>query len=132
MSLEQLKKDDLVKELRTAQQENKSLQTEVEQLKKQVSELSEQKDNAGNTDQEVGELPYLAVSQFREAVGKGGRVIRLRFDLQGNAKIVSNDYFNENYKVNWEAVKILETEVENQKEVVEAVQINPEDSQDEN
>lgn len=132
MSLEQLTKPELVKELREANQNNKALQTEVEQLKKQVAELSDQKDNVGNSEQEASQLPYLAVSQFREAGGNGGRVIKLRFNLQGDAEIISNEKYSADYKVNFEAVKILETEIEKQIEVVESVQSNPEDDKDEN
>jgi len=108
MSLEQLTKNELVKQLRESQQANKALQAKLNEL-----------ENIGNTTNEVStELPYLGVSQFREANGAGGYIVKLSFDLDGRCKILSKEYKNESYKVNWEAVKFLEEKIEKQTEFV--------------
>lgn len=114
MSIEAMSKVELVKEVRRLTQENKLLEASIAST-----------DNVGNTlngdntdDRDVStELPYLAVSIVKKDHNTH-RVIQVRFDLNGNAKVdfSKEKIEKEGYRAGYEAAKLMETIVANQEE----------------
>lgn len=107
MSLESMKKDDLVKMVR-------GLTQDVKILEQQVKELSEKE-----SPQELGslkerELPFMAVGTV--IVDKNRTVlVKVMFDNEGNAKALVDEVKpTQTYKAQYEAEKLLNTRIAKQ------------------
>ena len=118
MSIETLKKDDLVKKVRELTQELKLSEARVAELES-ASNVAEKATVEANTESQntVDSLPYLAVSIIKKSDNEH-RVIQIRFDLEGNAVIDSANekVVKEGYRAGYEAAKLMETIVANQEE----------------
>lgn len=99
MSLEQLKKEELVKLLREAQQELKEIKAA------QAAALTDSAEANGNTVVEQKEPKYTGISLIRR--GQTVTFLKLKFDLEGNFKIASSTEYNKDYKAFFEADKEL-------------------------
>jgi hypothetical protein len=110
MSLEQMNKPQLVKELRETIQLNKELAT-------RIKELEDDKVNGNVPEGDVvqtGEvkLPYLAVSLLR---GRGKYfIVKLAYDLKGNAKVLSKVEKAKDYNAYYDAERFLNTDIDKQ------------------
>ena len=108
MSLEQMTKADLVKQLRETIQANKELES-------QMKEIQEDK-VTGNVAGEL-ELPYIGVSLLR---GKGHYyIVKLAYDIKGNAKVVSREKRNTDYNAYYDAEIFLNTVIDRQEAMEE-------------
>lgn len=107
MSLEQMKKEELVKGLRTAQQTIKDLEF---QLKEATTSNAEVPDNIGNV--EEVELPYKGISLLRDGVRFFN--VLLKFDLKGNAKVISKTEANSEHMAFYNAEVLLSSEIDRQ------------------
>ena len=114
MSIEAMSKAELVKEVRRLTQENKLLEASIVSTDNVGNSL-----NGDNTDDKdvSKELPYLAVSIVKKD-HNNHRVIQVRFDLDGNAKVdfSKEKLEKEGYRAGYEAAKLMETIVANQEE----------------
>lgn len=108
MSLEQMKKEDLVRELRTTQQTNKDLEVEIKELKTKIKDLEEDKTNNGNKI-EVS-LPYKGVSLLKDKKRKRSSLVRIQFDLKGNCKVDMKE-FTQDHTAYFNAEKVLNEEL---------------------
>jgi DNA integrity scanning protein DisA with diadenylate cyclase activity len=120
MSIESLNKNELVKEVRKLTQENKLLEASLSELTTSIDTVGNSLNGDNNDDVAVSkELPYLAVSIVKQSSDKH-RVIQVRFDLDGNAKVdfSKEKVEKEGYRAGYEAAKLMETIVANQEEPV--------------
>jgi len=109
MSLEQKNKPELVKELRETIQRNKELEARIKELEEDTSNNGNVIQPAVTTDDK---LPYLAVSLLR---GKGKYfVVKLAFDLKGNAKVISKVEKAKDYNAYYDAERFLNTDIDKQ------------------
>lgn len=122
MSIEQMNKSELVKEVRRLTQENKLLEAENRDLSKATnsaveSVLAATEELVEATKVELDRLPYLAVSIIKKD-NKNHRVIQVRFDLDGNAKVdfSKDQVLKEGYRASYEAARLMETVVAIQEE----------------
>jgi DNA-directed RNA polymerase specialized sigma54-like protein len=122
MSIEQMNKSELVKEVRRLTQENKLLEAENKDLANATnsaveSVLATTEELVAATKVELDSLPYLAVSIIKKD-NNNHRVLQIRFDLDGNAKVdFSKDkVLKEGYRASYEAAKLMETIVAIQEE----------------
>lgn len=122
MSIEQMNKNDLVKEVRRLTQENKLLEAENKDLIKATnsaveSVLATTEELVAATKVELDSLPFLAVSIVKKD-NKNHRVLQVRFDLDGNAKVdfSKDQILKEGYRASYEAAKLMETIVAIQEE----------------
>lgn len=129
MSIELLKKDELIKQVRSLTQELKLSEArvaELESLSKVVEKAAVEANNESQSN--VASLPYLAVSIIKRSANEH-RVIQIRYDLEGNAVIdnANEKIVKEGYRAGYEAAKLMETIVANQEEPrMGAVEINDE------
>lgn len=118
MTIETMKKEELVKEVRRLTQELKLKDTEIESLMKlsQEAEKAVETANKGSQDK-LKDLPYMAVSIIKKSP-KQHRVIQVRFDLKGNASVdfSKEKVEKEGYRAGYEAAKLMETIVAIQEE----------------
>lgn len=118
MSIEALKKDELIKQVRSLTQELKLSEARVAELES-ASNVAEKAAVEANTESQstVAALPYLAVSIIKRSDSEH-RVLQIRFDLAGNAVIDSANekVVKEGYRAGYEAAKLMETIVANQEE----------------
>lgn len=118
MSIELLKKDELIKQVRSLTQELKLSEARVAELES-ASNVAEKAAVEANTESEgnVAALPYLAVSIIKRSANEH-RVIQIRFDLDGNTVIDSakEQIVKEGYRAGYEAARLMETIVANQEE----------------
>lgn len=118
MSIEALKKDDLVRKVRELTQELKLSEARVAELES-ATQVAEKSAVEANTESQctVAALPYLAVSIIKRSDNEH-RVLQIRFDLNGNAVIDSANekVVKEGYRAGYEAAKLMETIVANQEE----------------
>lgn len=118
MSIEALKKDDLVKKVRELTQELKLSEARVAELES-ASNVAEKAAVEANTESHstVAALPYLAVSIIKRSANEH-RVIQIRYDLEGNAVIDTEKEMivKEGYRAGYEAARLMETIVANQEE----------------
>ncbi len=122
MSIEQMDKKELVKEVRRLTQELKLLEADNKSLtdlnNKTVKAIVEATEEVKNdTKLELESLPYLAVSMIKKNINSH-RVIQVRFDLNGNAKVdfSKDQILKEGYRASYEAAKLMETIVAVQEE----------------
>jgi hypothetical protein len=131
MSIESLTKADLIKEVRKLTQENKILEASLTELNASIKVTENATVEANTTSEEViKELPYLAVSIVKKDHNTH-RVIQVRFDLEGNAKVdfSKEKVQKEGYRAGYEAAKLMETIVANQEEPTnsEAISVTKEE-----
>lgn len=129
MSIELLKKDELIKQVRSLTQELKLSEARVAELES-LSKVAEKAAVEANNESQsnVTSLPYLAVSIIKRSANEH-RVIQIRYDLEGNAVIDSakEQIVKEGYRAGYEAAKLMETIVANQEEPrMETAEINDE------
>lgn len=103
MSLEQMNKSELVKQLRESIQANKELESRIKEL--------EEDKVSGNVANELI-LPYKAVSLLRG----GGKfyIVKLAYDIKGNAKVVSKEEKSKDYSAYYDAERFLNTDIDRQ------------------
>ena len=134
MSIELLKKDELVKKVRELTQELKLSEARVVELES-LSKVAEKAAVEANNESQsnVASLPYLAVSIIKISANEH-RVIQIRYDLNGNAVIdnASEKIVKEGYRASYEAAKLMETIVANQEEPKPEVVTESEEVVDEN
>lgn len=99
-----MKKDDLVKLLRSTQQELKLLQAKQKELE---SGNVVAKTEATKT---LADLPYTAIAMVADHKGKSAEVFKVKFDLDGNALVNLDEtrLFKQAYMANYKAVQIFE------------------------
>jgi hypothetical protein len=104
MEIDKMKKPDLVKLLRSTQQELKLLQAKHKELE---SGNVVAKTEASKT---LTDLPYTGVAMIADSKGRSGEVLRIKFDLDGNALVdIENSLkFKEVYRANYRAVQLFE------------------------
>lgn len=107
MSLESMNKNELVKELRTAQQDLKLAELKIKELEAKVTTNEVAKSQA------EGSLPFQAVSLLRTE-DKKFLVIRLGFDLEGRSAITSVVDHKKDYLAYAKAEQILASEIDTQ------------------
>lgn len=118
MSIESLNKAELVKEVRRLTQENKLLEASITELTtSNVSPPDGSQNDSDEANTASSELPYLAVSIVKKSANEH-RIIQVRFDLDGNAKVdfAKEKVEKEGYRAGYEAAKLMETVVANQEE----------------
>jgi light-regulated signal transduction histidine kinase (bacteriophytochrome) len=122
MSIEQLTKSELIKEVRKLTQdikileaENKSLNDLTNKTAKAVVEATEE--TRVESENELKDLPYLAISILKKNANSH-RVLQVRFDLDGNAKVdfSKDQVLKEGYRASYEAARLMETVVAIQEE----------------
>lgn len=114
MSIEAMNKNELVKEVRRLTQENKLLEASLSEITTSADTTEKAAVEANN---DVKSLPYLAVSIVKKD-SNNHRVVQVRFDLNGNAKVdfSKEKIEKEGYRAGYEAAKLMETIVANQEE----------------
>jgi len=122
MSIEQMNKSDLIKEVRKLTQDIKILEAENKGLSdltnKTVKAIVEATEEVRvETENELKELPYLAISILKKNANSH-RVLQVRFDLEGNAKVdfSKDQVLKEGYRASYEAARLMETIVAIQEE----------------
>jgi nucleotide-binding universal stress UspA family protein len=129
MSIESLNKNELVKEVRRLTQELKLSEATIAELTVSTDIAEKAVEEAIMlSDEIVGELPYLAVSIVKKSSDQH-RIIQVRFDLDGNAKVdfAKERVEKEGYRAGYEAAKLMETIVANQEESIDKVEIHDEE-----
>lgn len=108
MDIESMKKPDLVKALRSAEQE-------LKMLNMKLSQLEAEKASEDEPFREI-ELPYKAVSMFCDR-HNGGYTVLVRFNLEGDAVVDMDTLkrYREVHLANFTAVKIFEEDIAKQK-----------------
>lgn len=116
MSLEQLTKADLVKQLRETIQANKELESRIKEI--------EEDKVSGNVANEAV-MPYLGISLLRG----GGKyfIVKLAYDIKGNAKVTSRVEMDRDYKAYYDAERYLSTDLDKQEIRVEDLGVSNED-----
>lgn len=118
MSIDLMKKDDLLKEVRRLTQELKLKDAEIDSLLRLSEEAQKATEMSNKESNDVlSMLPYLAVSIVKRSSNQH-RVIQVRFDLDGNAKVdfSKEKVEKEGYRAGYEAAKLMETIVAIQEE----------------
>lgn len=102
MSLEAMKKDDLVKHARSLEQTVKMMEMEIEDLKAAVM--------VNNTSTSEVELPMSAVTLIKISKYKSV-VAKIEFDLKGNSKVTVLTKPREHYAAAYDLEKFLSKDV---------------------